>query len=118
MLGAGMLSMGKPISRGIVTAPPKAPTAEFGEYILSYQDCRECHGKNLTGGVPGQLAPLGPDLDLVKEWKFEEFVTTMRTGVDPYGHELSQQMPWRPIGRMSDEELHAIYEYLTRLPKA
>jgi len=118
MLGAGMLPTGKPISHGIVTAPPKAPTAEFGEYILSYQDCRECHGKNLTGGVPGQLAPLGPDLDLVKEWKFEEFVTTMRTGVDPYGHELSQQMPWRPIGRMSDEELHAIYEYLTRLPKA
>ena len=118
MLGAGMLPTGKPISHGIVTAPPKAPTAEFGEYILSYQDCRECHGKNLTGGVPGQLAPLGPDLDLLKEWKFEEFVTTMRTGVDPYGHELSQQMPRRPIGRMSDEELHAIYEYLTRLPKA
>src|SRR6516165_6877926 len=34
MLGAGMLPTGKPISHGIVTAPPKAPTAEFGEYIL------------------------------------------------------------------------------------
>jgi mono/diheme cytochrome c family protein len=118
MLGAGMLPTAKSISHGIVTAPPKAPTAQYGEYILSYQDCRECHGKNLTGGVPGQLPPLGPDLNLVKDWKFEEFVATMRTGVDPNGHEIGEQMPWRSIGRMSDEELRAIYEYLTRMPKA
>ena len=118
MLGAGMLPTGKPISYGGVTAPPKAPTALYGEYILSYQDCRECHGKDLTGGVPGQLAPLGPDLNLVKEWKFEEFVTTMRTGVDPNGHEIERQMPWKPIGRMGEDELRAIYEYLTHLPDA
>ena len=42
----------------------------------------------------------------------------MRTGVDPNGHEIGEQMPWQPIGRMGDEELRAIYEYLTRLPKA
>jgi mono/diheme cytochrome c family protein len=116
MLGAGMLPTGKPISHGIVTAPPKAPTPLYGEYILSYQDCRECHGKDLTGGVPGQLPPIGPDLNLVKAWKFEEFVATMRTGVDPNGHEVGEQMPWKPIGRMSEEELRAIYEYLTHLP--
>jgi hypothetical protein len=40
----------------------------------------------------------------------------MRTGIDPDGHEISKQMPWRPIGRMDDEELAAIYEYLTHLP--
>jgi mono/diheme cytochrome c family protein len=118
MLGAGMLPTGKPVSHDEVTAPPKAPASLYGEYILSYQDCRECHGKHLTGGVPGQLAPLGPDLNLVKEWKFEEFVAAMRTGVDPNGHEIAKQMPWKPIGRMSDEELRAIYEYLTHLPNA
>jgi mono/diheme cytochrome c family protein len=115
MLGAGMLPGGKPVSTGAVTAPPKSPGLQYGEYILSYQDCRACHGDKLTGGVPGQLAPLGPDLNLVKRWKFEEFVTTMRTGVDPNGHQLGKQMPWRPIGRMGDEELRAIYEYLTHL---
>jgi mono/diheme cytochrome c family protein len=118
MLGAGSLPTGKPVSTGIATAPPKGPTLQFGEYILSYQDCRGCHGEKLTGGVAGQLAPLGPDLSLVKGWKFEEFVTTMRTGIDPNGHQLGKQMPWRPVGRMADEELRAVYEYLTHLPDA
>ena len=116
MLGAGMLPSGKPVVTSHVAAPPKGPTFQFGEYILSYQDCRECHGKNLAGGVPGQLAPLGPDLNLVKGWNLAEFIATMRTGIDPNGHELSQQMPWRPIGRMDDDELAAVYEYLTHLP--
>ena len=58
----------------------------------------------------------GTDLNLVKQWKLSEFIATMRTGIDPNGHELSRQMPWRPLGRMDDEELAAIYEYLTRLP--
>jgi hypothetical protein len=40
----------------------------------------------------------------------------MRTGTDPGGHELSNQMPWRPIGKMDDEELGAVYEYLAHLP--
>jgi mono/diheme cytochrome c family protein len=116
MLSAGMLPTGNPVSIAPVAAPPAGPTKRYGEYILSYQDCRACHGPKLTGGVPGQLGPLGPDLGLVKEWKLEQFVATMRTGVDPSGHELGREMPWQPIGRMSDEELTAVYEYLTHLP--
>jgi mono/diheme cytochrome c family protein len=115
MLGAGMLPRGNPVSTGPITAPPPSSTSLYGEYILSYQDCRACHGAKLTGGVPGQLGPIGPDLNLVKGWKLEEFVAAMRTGVDPNGHEISKQMPWRPIGRMSDQELNAVYEYLTHL---
>jgi hypothetical protein len=36
--------------------------------------------------------------------------------IDPNGQELSKQMPWRPLERMDDEELAAVYEYLTHLP--
>jgi hypothetical protein len=70
----------------------------------------------LTGGVPGQIGPLGPDLNLVKQWNLAQFITTMRTGTDPNGHEMSEQMLWRSLGRMDDEELAAVYEYLTHLP--
>jgi cytochrome c553 len=116
MLGAGMLPGGKPVFTGSIVAPPKGPSAQYGEYIMSYQDCRECHGSDLTGGVQGQLGPIGPGLSLVKGWSLEEFIATMRTGIDPNGHELNKQMPWRPIGKMDDDELSAIYEYLVHLP--
>jgi cytochrome c553 len=39
MLGAGMLPSGKPVITGHVGAPPKAPTFQFGEYILSFCQC-------------------------------------------------------------------------------
>jgi len=112
MLGSGLLPAGKPVFTGVVTAARKAASAEYGEYISRYQDCRECHGADLNGGKPGQMAPMGPGLNLVKQWKRQEFINTMRTGTDPYGHQLGEQMPWRFIGRMDDEELTALYEYL------
>jgi hypothetical protein len=116
MLGAGMLPSGKPVITSSITAPPKGLTFQFGEYILSYHDCRGCYGPRLTGGVPEQMGPLGPDLNLVKDWKLAEFIATMRTYIDPNGHELSKQMPWRPIGRIDNDELAAVYEFLTHLP--
>jgi mono/diheme cytochrome c family protein len=118
MLGAGMLPPAKPVITGHVSGPAKGPTAEFGEYILSYQDCRECHGEKLTGGIPGQLAPLGPDLNLVKDWTLAGFSAAMRTGIDPNGHQISEQMPWRSVGKMDDDELEAIYQYLTHMPSS
>jgi hypothetical protein len=58
---------------------------------------------------------IGPALELIREWKLAEFIATMRTGTDPSGHQLSKQMPWGPIGKLDDEELAALYEYLTHL---
>lgn len=116
MLGAGLLPTGKPVSTETIIAPPKAPTEAWGAYLLSYQDCRECHGATLTGGVPGQMAPLGPNLAVVKQWQLTEFVATLRSGVDPGGHILGPEMPWQPIGKMDDVDLQAIYQYLVHMP--
>jgi hypothetical protein len=84
---------------------------------LANTSCRIRIAANATAlGVPEQMGPLGPDLNLVKDWKLAEFIATTRTGIDPNGHELSKEMPWRPIGRMDDDELAAVYEFLTHLP--
>ncbi len=117
MLGIGMLPSGQPLITDVITAPSKGPTVEYGEYILSYQDCRDCHGEDLLGGVEDQLTPLGPNLKVVAGWTQEQFIATLRTGVDPSNHALDPaKMPWKSIGRMDDEELTAIYLYLSGLP--
>jgi mono/diheme cytochrome c family protein len=117
LVGAGVIPEGEPPITEAIAMPPKGPTMEFGKYILSYQDCVLCHGADLTGGKPGQLAPVGPSLSVVKSWTRDQFINTLRTGVDPDGHALnSQLMPWQNIGRMEDDELAAVHEYLTQLP--
>jgi hypothetical protein len=97
MLGAGMLPAGEPVFAGAITAPPKGATVPYGEYILSYQDCRESHGARLTGGVKGQLGPIGPDLTLAKGWRREEFIATMRTGTDPTVVRSANRCPGVPL---------------------
>jgi cytochrome c553 len=99
MLGAGLLPTGKPAFTGVVTAPAAEATERYGAYIMSYRDCRECHGADVMGGVQGQLAPIGPGLSLTSSWMLSEFIVTMRTGVDPSGHQLSKDMPWRRSAR-------------------
>jgi hypothetical protein len=42
----------------------------------------------------------------------------LRTGKDPVGHELGERMPWRPLGKMDDVELGAIYAYLINLSQS
>ena len=102
---------------GVVTAPPKGPTAEFGKYVLSYNDCDSCHGPDYNGGTPGGLTPVGPSLRLLKGWTRDQFITTLRTGVDPSGHELDPtKMFWKNYRNLDDDELAGTYEYLRNLP--
>lgn len=117
MLGAGMLPS-RPVSAGVLTAPPRGPSSRYGEYLLSYQDCRGCHGAYLDGREPDGRAASGPSLDVVRAWSPEQFILTMRTGIDPHGHLVSSDMPWRAFGTMDDDALTAIYEYLAHGPAA
>jgi hypothetical protein len=52
---------------------------------------------------------------------FEEFLLIMRTGIDldkahPQYGPLLQVMPWPSFRNMTDEDIRAIYEYLSALP--
>ena len=124
-----MLTLGKtPVSEASLidhTAPrPPAPeagiTMEYGKYLAL--GCTACHGPNLNGGtirdLNGELVTalnLTPGGEL-QGWSESDFITTLRTGVTPGGHNLSEAMPWRYVGQMTDDELQAIWLYLQSLP--
>jgi mono/diheme cytochrome c family protein len=100
-----------------VQAPAVGPTPEYGEYITNVSGCRVCHGDNLAGGTPS-FGPPGPNLlPLVSAWTPDQFVSTIKTGTDPFGRALNpEQMPWREIARaLQDDELRAIHAYIRRL---
>jgi mono/diheme cytochrome c family protein len=113
LFGSGLTPDPLPVN-GVVSAPPKSASIEYGQYILSYQDCRNCHGADLNGGK-NKFSPNGPPLRVVKAWSLDQFIATMRSGVTPDGHQLKAPMPYKAIGLMDDEELNAMFKYLTSL---
>ncbi|MGE5378682.1 MAG: c-type cytochrome [Bacteroidota bacterium] len=113
MSGASLIP-DRPLVEGPIAAPAKEPTAEYGQFMTTFLDCKSCHGQNLSGG-DSPIGPKGPSLRVVKGWSQEQFITTLRTGVDPTGHQLSPLMPWRSTGRLDDVELSALYQYLIGL---
>ena len=115
----------------------------LGSYIVNTSGCNDCHthpsyapghdpflgqpeqinaGQYLTGGR--QFGPfirspnLTPDASgLPAGLTFDEFVHTLRTGHDPdVAGRLLQVMPWPVFAKKTDNDLRAIYEYLTAIP--
>ena len=114
MMGAGIIPS-QPLVTEPIVAPEKEATAEYGKFMTTFLDCTGCHGTDLNGGT-SPIGPKGPSLRLVKGWTEEEFITTLRTGVDPSGHEINATiMPWKSTGRLDDVELSALYQYLVSL---
>ena len=103
---------------------PAAPVAEVsprsGEYLANTSGCRGCHGPDLAGakpmepgGVPpANLTPAGR----VGSWSDADFIRALREGVRPDGSAISESMPWKAMGRMTDLELQALYAYLKSIP--
>lgn len=95
-------------------APEPGVTIEYGKYLATA--CRICHGPVLSGG-PGA----GAGLDLrssgnLSEWSEEEFIKALRTGETPRGEDLDPRlMPWERVGKLTDDELRAIWLYLRTL---
>ena len=106
-----------------VTAPAAGPTPEYGEYLVTTNDCRVCHGQNLNGGPypDPTIKKISPNLTPGGElgfWTEEQFINAIRTGKTPGGHELNPDfMPWKYYRLFQDDELKAIWAYLQSLPK-
>nr|MBA3670833.1 cytochrome c [Gemmatimonadaceae bacterium] len=113
-------------AEGIAGAAPRAmtitpsPTGAYGEYLANVGGCKGCHGEHLSGGPRGgppgpPAANLTPGGQLGK-WTEQQFVSTLRTGKRPDGTPLSEAMPWRRTGLMTDDEMHAVWQYLRTVP--
>jgi len=117
LIGAGVLNFfaAEAIDHDAPRTTAATGGSSYGEYLVNTNDCRQCHGMDLSGGQPGEPgAPAGPDLAIVSSWSRDEFVTAIRTGATPDGRQLDPAyMPWKEFGRMSNGDLAALYEYLS-----
>jgi mono/diheme cytochrome c family protein len=116
MVGAGVMDI---LSAEAIdhdgARPVYTSDSSYGEYLVNTGDCRSCHGPDLSGGSTGEPgAPPAANLASVKGWTQGEFLTAIRTGVTPDGKQLNPAfMPWPEYSRMTDEDLAALYEYLS-----
>jgi cytochrome c553 len=100
-------------------APASGVTPEYGAYLTSIAACGECHGPNFSGGplpdgsgkVASNLTPTG-----LKGYTEAAFLTAIREGKRPGGVPIDTLMPWKYYGRMTDDELKAIWAYLQTVP--
>jgi mono/diheme cytochrome c family protein len=115
-LGAGMFpTSAQPPITSPISAPPPG-TASYGEYLTRAVGCRDCHGPNLEGTSGGQ-GPAASNLTvIVPHWSEENLMNLFRNGVAPSGNLVSDEMPWKPYGKMfTDEQLKDLYAYLSTL---
>jgi mono/diheme cytochrome c family protein len=101
-------------------APPAGVTVEYGQYLANVHGCLSCHGAQLTGQQPSEPgAPFAPNLTPGGDlggWTEADFTNALRTGVTPAGQQLSEAMPWQGLGKMTDEELAAVWLFLQAQP--
>ncbi|MCP4416908.1 MAG: cytochrome c [Chloroflexi bacterium] len=106
-------------SVGSKPALPEGATAVYGRYLVAIAGCQGCHAENFAGLTEENGPSPGPNITpggALQSWSEQDFITTMRTGVTPSGHELSDDMPWQSISKLSNEYLQAIWAYLSDLP--
>jgi mono/diheme cytochrome c family protein len=127
LIKAFLLKPAGPTQR-IRTGMPHDTTAAYGEHlVMAVANCNECHtkrdaignyvGEPLAGGTEFKdengtvlISPnLTPDpTGRIFGWSQQNFIDRFRMGrVIKESH-----MPWESFGRMTDDELKAIYNYL------
>lgn len=99
-----------------------ASAQERGRYLFQTRGCAECHGANGAGrefvndGKGTRIA--GPNITptgAVANYTPEDWVRTIRHGVQPDGHPVLV-MPCEDFNRFTDEDLAALVAYVRSLP--
>lgn len=107
--------------------PPRPPIntgARYGHYLADIGACTDCHRSNLGGGpYPGAPPwfPAVPNITsevMPASWSFEQFELAMRSGRALDGHLMHPLMPWVTYTNMRDEDLEALWAYISGLPPA
>lgn len=126
----------RPKSSVSAPAPTRAVTSEYGGYLAQHVGlCADCHtprrgvrsmpdksrlfagDAHPPAGFPVNPSNLTPDRATgIGTWSEDDFLRTLRTGIDPKDYHLHSFMPWREIRRMPDDDLRAIYRFLRTLP--
>lgn len=102
---------------GASASAPSGTTQAVSDALARKHNCQACHGQGLRGQQLGALR--APDLTssgIAGAWSEAQFIAAMRTGQRPDGSRISDAMPWRAIGKASDEELQQLWAYLRSLP--
>ena len=99
------------------------PSPEYGRYLTVIGGCSFCHNPSYSGGkIVGADPKSPPAANLTPEgigpWTEADFFHVLREGKDPHtGRAIDERyMPWKNAGRMTDEEIHAIWLFLKTLP--
>ena len=79
--------------------PTPGATIDYGKYLSAI--CSECHGTSLSRKL--------------ENWKQEDFIRAVQTGVLPDGKQISPAMPLQTYGEMNDMESAALWLYLQSL---
>ena len=120
----------EPLTRP-VPEPDVSTPAKRGAYLAGLAHCDGCHtpnspppkyqpitGMEMAGGNPMDdgvfSANLTPDPSGISYYDDALFLSTMRTG-SVRARKLNASMPWRAYGKMTDDDLKAIFAYLRTL---
>ncbi len=123
MLGQIQALAAETIDHAAPITPAVQPgvTAEYGQYLVRVGGCVDCHGPNLSGGPMNGAPPDAPPAANITPggeivgWTDQQFIETIRTGVNPAGKQLNAFMPYKYLGGLSDDELKAMFVYLRSL---
>ena len=100
----------------------EAVSVEYGNYLANIAGCTGCNGPGLSGGAILGAPPDWPPAanitvaGAINGWSEADFIQTIRTGIDPSGHQLVSEMPYKLYANMTDDELKAIWVFLQSMP--